>query len=382
MIGEFWLMILADIMGWTDTQAKTEYEWIRLMAQYKYDSYRDYQAGQRFVESLANWLQQFNTIDERVLAYEFVKSNLIFIGIQEIERLIKQFYNKFVYKKLLSMTALNFGIPSYALLKSSSAKQYFEQIQRRTLFMGLSDGARLDVLRRSNVGRISNEQVVIATQVDENKWKSLKQDLEIDLAHLARNQKEYNFCVIYLIDDFMGTGLSFLRKEDIEDGKKVWKGKLIKFLESMHAPNIRSIFSNPIEICVHHFIGTEKAKNEINQRFQEMKIDLNDKYDGINVSFSFSLVLDESIKISENTEEGKDFLNLCRKYYNPNIETKHTSVGGGSIMNGFGGCALPLVLEHNCPNNTIPLLWAEIAYDEENNYPEMIPLFRRRQRHS
>lgn len=376
MRGAFWLRVLADIMQWTDDQAQVEYAWINLMALYKYDSYRDYQAGMRFVESLSNWLQQFD-VTERPFAYEFIKRNLVYIGTPEMERMVKQFFYKFVYKKLLNVTASRLCIPGHSILTDRAAKRYLEILQRRTLFMGLSDGARLDVLRRANIGRINNEQVVIATQIDEFKWKSLFDDLKKDLTNLEAEEDEKQFCLVYLIDDFMGTGLSFLRKDN-----ERWKGKLIKFLESISPSETRKIFSDEFEICVHHFIGTKKSESDIDQRYNEIKNELKTIYGNITVSFSYSMIFPESSKISDTTVEGKKFLELCKKYYNRKIESEHTGVGGGSIEYGFGGCALPLILEHNCPNNSVPLLWAEIEKDEENNFQEMRPLFRRRQRHS
>ena len=51
---------------------------------------------------------------------------------------------------------------------------------------------------------------------------------------------------------------------------------------------------------------------------------------------------------------------------------------------GYGGCALPLVLAHNTPNNAVALLWAETRGEaREDGQPAsaMRPLFRRRQRH-
>jgi hypothetical protein len=45
---------------------------------------------------------------------------------------------------------------------------------------------------------------------------------------------------------------------------------------------------------------------------------------------------------------------------------------------GYANCALPVVLEHNTPNNSIPLLWAET---EGKSGVKMHPLFFRRDRH-
>ena len=53
------------------------------------------------------------------------------------------------------------------------------------------------------------------------------------------------------------------------------------------------------------------------------------------------------------------FLELTDRYYDSSIENKHTRVAGTDAKLGFGQCALPLILEHNTPNNSIALIWAD-----------------------
>ena len=68
----------------------------------------------------------------------------------------------------------------------------------------------------------------------------------------------------------------------------------------------------------------------------------------------------------ENPREIDGLEELLRKYYEKNknkgyqsFEDEHFSVGGSECppYYGFGGCALPLVLAHNTPNNSFPILW-------------------------
>ncbi len=63
-------------MNWSDDRAREEFRWLRLMARLKYDGYRDFQAGMRFIESLVTWLQQFKPA-ERETAYGFVRKTLV-----------------------------------------------------------------------------------------------------------------------------------------------------------------------------------------------------------------------------------------------------------------------------------------------------------------
>ena len=57
-----------------------------------------------------------------------------------------------------------------------------------------------------------------------------------------------------------------------------------------------------------------------------------------------------------------DFLALVdgASYYRTRPLDEHEAKGGTeTIKRGFAACALPLVLAHNCPNNSIYLLWAD-----------------------
>jgi hypothetical protein len=46
------------------------------MSRLKFDGYQDYLAGARFLESLVDWLQQFDPQD-RPVAYDFVRNRLV-----------------------------------------------------------------------------------------------------------------------------------------------------------------------------------------------------------------------------------------------------------------------------------------------------------------
>ena len=156
----------------------------------------------RFVESLATWLQQFNSQEERETAYDFVRRTLVYIGPSEMQRLVEQFYPRTVHERLIQTVAKQRRIPTYRVLADAHCE--VERLRRQTVFMGLSDGARIDILRQSNAGLLTNEQFVVATQVDKEKWQDLLKNLRKDL----RNSNA-RFRLVYLIDDFVGSGRSF-----------------------------------------------------------------------------------------------------------------------------------------------------------------------------
>lgn len=370
------LKILARIMEWDDDRAHEEYKWLSLMARTKYDGYRDFQAGMRFFESLVTWLQQFEFSD-RETAYDFVREKLVYIGPSEMMKLVEQFYPKIIHNRLVNYAANRHDIPTYRVLVNPDACASIERLRRQTLIMGLSDGARIDGIRRYNAGRLSNEQLVLMTQLDKNKWEDLLQNLRADL-----NDPSACFRLVYLVDDFTGTGTSFFR---FNEKKRKWSGKLWKFRDSIkHASDElgSSPFSSDWELCVHHYIATSSAKQGIEKCLADAKTALDSNDWSKNIHISFGTVLPPTFPLNE--QDDKKFIELTNNYYNSVLQTEHTDVGGISHMGlGYGGCALPLVLEHNTPNNSVALLWAETSRIDRDGKPAhaMRPLFRRRQRH-
>lgn len=359
------LRILSEIMRWDTEQARVEFAWLGLMSRLKYDGYQDFIAGVRFVESLADWLQQFEP-SERATAYEFVRHHLVYVGSSEMNHLVELAYPETVQARLLRDVAENLGIPAHKVWSQAEATHLYNLILRKSLFLGLSDGARMDTFRRANTGLVSNEQIVVATQISHEKWDALRDDLRKSLKDTTAR-----FAFVFLLDDFVATGTTLLRKED---GK--WKGKLARFWD-----DIRRVLPTTFEpgwiLCVHHYIATYKASLDIGKNHSLALAERKRNWFQ-RVEFSCGTVLPRDLPIGD--PRYSSFMKLVDKYYDPSIQTKHTDLGGSDVRLGFGESALPLILEHNTPNNSVALLWAETA-GNDGHHP-MRPLFRRRQRHS
>jgi hypothetical protein len=320
----------------------------------------------RFVESLAAWLQQFKP-EEREIAYSFVRNSLVYIGPAEIQHLVELFFPETVQRRLLSAVADSLKIPKYRVWADVNAAKEYETLLRRSLFFGMSDGARIDTFRRTNAGTISNEQVLLATEISDEKWDQILTDLRKDL-----KDDKARFAFIFLIDDFVGSGTTLLRKEGS------WKGRLKRFWDTIEK-HLMTHFQDDWSLIVHHYIGNSEAIKTVDDRHKAIAAERGQDAWFKSVEFTFGTVLPPTLRI--NTEEHKEFLELVAWYYNNAIQTAHTDKGGiGDVRLGFGNCALPLVLEHNTPNNSIALIWAET--DDGNGQHAMRPLFRRRQRHS
>lgn len=373
------LRVLSSIMNWDDEQARREFAWLRFMARLKYDGYRDFQAGMRFIERLVTWLLQFTDPAERKTAYTFVRETLVYISPSEKQQLVRQFYPRIVQDRIIRMVSTELGIQPYRVLADERAWAAMIQLRRKTLFMGLSDGAHIDTIRHTYSGSLTNEQLVQGTQVDIEKWKDLRDNLREDL-----KDSTARFRYIYLIDDFAGTGTSFLR---FDDAKESWKGKLIRFQESVEMAKgtlgQAELLEDDWELGVHHYMASFAAaaalKNRIN-RVAACKL----KNWVRQIHPTYGMVFPANFPINAGSDSREDFIKLTDLYYDPAIRSKHTDVGGATHMGlGYGRCALPLVLEHNTPNNAVALLWAETPGGDRDgtSYPAMRPLFRRRQRH-
>ena len=367
---ELGLRVLGQVLNWSDDRAREEFSRLSILARYKYDSYRDFVAGARFIEKLADWLQQFATSD-RDSAYRFVMDHLIYLAPAEINHLVELAFPERLQPSIRIATANDLGIEPYLVWAKPHSSQAYERLLRSSLFMGLSDGARIDAFRRANAGIVSNEQVLLALEISDEKWEQVLDDLRSDL-----KDPKATFRMVFLIDDFAGTGSTLIRFE-----KAQWKGRLEKFWANIH-DKISTHFASDWRLHIHHYIATERARLHISQREQERRSSAAPGPWLPAIEYSFGTVLSDSLSITALSHP--NFNSIMNRYYNPAIETKHTNVGGSTnIANGYGGCGLPLVLEHNTPNNSVALLWAECdAKETEPTAPAMRPLFRRRQRHS
>lgn len=371
MINALALNLIADIMRWDTEEATREYAWLRLMSAVKYDGYSDFRAGVRFLESLATWLRQFQPAD-RPTAYDFVKTRLVYLSQAEMQRVIEVFIPETVTPHLRKAAATEVGIKPWEVWGNMDGVAAFNRLLRRSLFVGLSDGSRIDILRRANSPRLVQDQFVPMLDIGDEKWRDLHKELTEALGDDAR------FDNVYLIDDFTASGTTFIR---LVDG--VWKGKLKKFNDLIvkARASLKGCFpvSDSYALHIHHYVSTEQARAALEDRVADAKAHLeNRSFD--EVTITEGLRLPASLKMVGGTDAA--MLDLCERYYDDHLYQrlkKHCDEAGQSDMKrGYANCALPVVLEHNAPNNAIPLVWAETT---GRHGPPMRPLFRRRDRH-
>jgi len=345
--------LLAKVMGWKSPEEFIEHGLpLQAMATYKYDEYQQFSPGMRFIESLALWLGQFKTLEERRTALAFVRERLVFISAAETNHLVSISYPDHIRPFLLSKAAAESGLPKWHMAKVASSID-FRVRERRCLFLGLSDGSHTDVFRRANP-HLQNEQVRQSHELTAERVDDLKQELTKDLAKLygrAPADDESVFRSVVLLDDFSGSGVSYIRKKS--DGSVA--GKVGKFLEALHnssGPLSKLFTSTALEVVLVLYMATETAEGILLQGLSELC-----KAYGYEPNLLIIQKFPESHRVLQGTLP--DFDVLIDSHYDDENENSSTALGGTDLKYGFAGGALPLVLSHNTPNNSVGLLWAE-----------------------
>lgn len=179
-------------------------------------------------------------------------------------------------------------------------------------------------------------------------------------------------------------GHNGVRRSLTNDKKNKLEGKIVKFIASVKNAVEKGIEHSPltedVEILIHHYICTERAYENITSIYDKHKDKLDIGFAG-NITFSYGLLLKNDIAMGP--ESSNEFAKLCKKYYNDAIEGDGVHGGKSGTTEktfGYAQCGLPVVLEHNTPNNSLPLIWAETHTPDDKH--DMKPLFRRRERHS
>lgn len=358
--------LLAKVMGWQPADVVEERALLRALADHKYDDYQQFAPGMRFLESLACWLDQFETPVERQVMYEFFKSRLVYFSTSEINHLVSIAYPDHIRPVLLAQAGKEAGLNPWHVGKISATLD-FRALQRRTLFLGLSDGARTDVFRRANTNDLTNEQVRQSHEVAELRVSKLLEKLSKSLAEILGTKPPENACrfrSIVLLDDFSASGISYIREE-----KGIYDGKIGSFLSALFNPEesvAQLIDPKDLEILVVLYIATEKARKYLESHLTKI-------CEPAGAASRVLVVYPLAANVTVSKGENSALDAIIDKYYDSENETDSTRLGGTDLKYGFNGCGLPVALSHNAPNNSIGLLWAEGS--------NMRPLFPRITRH-
>ena len=379
--------LLSSVMGWDYEVLNAERPVLEFMGSMKYDAYDRFMPGTRFMSSLVQWLSQFDE-EDRATVLEFVKRKLVFISSTQMNYLVDLLYDSKIRPILLKKATDSAKMPTY-MLCNKKVQEQFSIEKRSSLVIGLSDGAHTDILRRS--AGFSNEQVLTNYYPDGKKLKDMLADLKKD-DKLQEIEKPY-FRNIFLIDDFTASGKSFVRFDSKE---KKFKGKLSKIIDQLCAENKErsevelakgekeelhlSYLLDPnlqeINIDILFCIATHKAKENIRKSLDEFL----EKRGYNKVKYYIHVVQPLDDTLSQEVTGDPDLMKVLEKprYFHQELK-EDDAYNVGNIAKpylGFDECALPVVLSHNTPNNSLPILW-----QDTDNEAEFKGLFPRISRH-
>lgn len=361
--------LLARVLQWTSEDVAQERPLIQALAAYKYDEYQQFSTGSRFIESLALWLDQFATPEERRTAYEFVKARLIFCSSAEMRHLVQIAYPDHIRPFLIARSAGN----SQDRYRPSAVAQRpdFTVRQRQCLFLGLSDGARIDTFRRANMPALNHEQIWHTHELSAERVTKLLEKLDEHLTQLLRRRpepEERRFRTLVLLDDFSASGTSYYALPATAPSG----GKVMRFFDDICGgePVSRLVDLGDVEVFILLYMATEQALRQI----REASTATWGKR-GIQCSVEAVQVLSNDVRVRRDGSDPINRLINDDRYYDPTIHDPHMRKGGtADARYGYGDSGLPLVLHHNTPNNSIALL---MSYEDKT----FRGLFPRIQRH-
>ena len=199
---------------------------------------------------------------------------------------------------------------------------------------------------------------------------------------LKQSGEDARFEIVFLVDDFSASGLSYIRENG--DG---FDGKINAFLkqfiynrpnpnnptttEALESGGLRSMLvKNPL-IIVLLYVATDRAVAHIEQLAKKLYT----KH-GVEIKVVVVYKIDEEVA-SIKPHEVAQVESTLKKQFDDAVVTSHYKTGRHlRPYLGFDECGLLVVLSHNCPNNTLPIIW----HDSDNL--EIKGLFPRHQRFS
>lgn len=335
--------LLASIMDWTPEDVARERPVLQALAALKYDEYQQFSPGMRFVESLALWLGQFHELVERKAAYNFVLSRLVFLSHAEMAHFAAIAYPDVIRPVFIEQAAKDATLPPFRVSQVLGADA-FKQLQGSSLFFGLSDGARIDLFRRSNT-ELSHEQIFTGYELSDDKVGEIRRWLD------GKRNHEEAAPALVLLDDFSASGTSCLTA----DGEKP-KGKVAKFIDRIQSSEAwKTVVLFPkTRLVIVLYVATEQALANIQAGAEALK-----KAHSIDTTVLAVQRIASTISLKPSDTDPMIAVIKNEKYYDASLEDEHTKKGDSDLKFGFAAGGLPLVLHHNTPNNSIFLLWVE-----------------------
>jgi hypothetical protein len=326
--------LLENLLDWDADERRIATEQIRTLADLKYDGYEGFHAGQRFLESLAQWLRQMPDPAMRRRWLQFILQRLIYIDRRELEHTIETVYPDIIRPLLVRQTASALDVAPY-LAAQVTASDQFRRLHRKLLVLGLSDGARIDRLRRAS--KLSHEQFSLTVEIGPKTRTGM-----LDKLRAALSDDTAMFSHVLLVDDFYGSGTSLV---DVDENGAL-KGKLARARDEMNdlkglTGGAVSILEQGATATVIVYIASARAQQHIRDQLAA-------------AAFPWDLHVVQTIGAAHAVTD-EQLREDCEWFYDHILDDPFK----GEAPLGYKQTALPAVLSHNTPNNSVSPLWAD-----------------------
>ena len=189
----------------------------------------------------------------------------------------------------------------------------------------------------------------------------MQKELRADLKALYKrpvSNEDATFRTVLLLDDFTGSGRSYIRYDKCAG----WDGKLPRILKMLAGRNGigGTLTKKNVRILVVIYISSLQAVKHINSHLN--------KYEFAKGEVTLHVVHTLAIDTPLQDDRDDAILRLARSddYFDKTANDKH-----GEKQLGYANCRLPVVLNHNTPNNSIFLLWGEDQHTFRGLFPRV-----------
>ena len=362
--------VLAHVVDWGAARLSRELLDLALLAEFKYDEYGQFSPGMRFIESLSLWLTRFKGDDQEAM-YRLVRDWLVFVSSAEMQHYIKTAYADHAKPILVREAARRAGICEDHIARVMGSREFVD-LGKKCLYLGLSDGSRMDDFRRFS--RLSHEQVYSLHEIAGQRKSRMLEKLASSLGS-GRGPDDPRFEIVFLVDDFSASGQPYIKK----DG---FKGKIREFVEQFDGDaeggragpgppegggGLGGMFAPNLLVVVLLYAATDAAAAHIRKHASKM-------FEKRGIRLEVAVV--HEMRMADLTSA--EALEAVKPILAASDSAKHK---GGHGMGrpqrphlGFDECGLLVVLSHNCPNNTLPII------RHESGDPQARALFPRRDR--
>ena len=305
-----------------------------------------------FIEKLRNWLKQFSTDDDKRIAF-LLALKIIFIGQRQFEVL-----QRILFKEKLSRHLIEAIIQRKHLdkLDFPGAAIHFDEEMDKTLFIANSDSSQLNSFVHVNRGyfhdrerrKLTGPEVAFWTypsyiaSLDQTPAEMKKTCATFETDVLAKDPRIIDKSRLIILEDFSGSG------SDLETTLKRIHTSQLPIQEVILAP----VMATAAAITrVQRYISGIASQNKRSYCVMSA-FELPEKYrcyggtegsylDGVPPELALS------VKVKNLAED------VYRSHLAKSVDIK--------AKHGFSNLALAFSFYTNCPDNTLPMIWANCS---------------------